>query len=261
MLSPRLAAPGWSFEHRPSAAWRAWAPATLAFLMPWRAWHQLRLELIVRPDRLVAYALALAAAAHLAHAATSAVLAWQTLLWFNALIGAPAPSTDALVEHAAKAALWPYGTLDLHTVGLGLFEGYTPPGLDRAGLLVMLVAPPLVCLVLPATMRRAKVRPAHVLRAWVGTLPIAMAAVLLSLVLFAIDQDHRLFGAQRSLAWPSLLGSIALLAAWWWIIRRYLRLREARRVWIALATITTLATVTTVVLIDPFALFWLGLPF
>jgi hypothetical protein len=138
---------------------------------------------------------------------------------------------------------------------------------DGGTLLIALAAMPLLFLLLPATLRRARVRRAHVLRIWIYSL---VCPALLGATYLAVYVSAAAFGAHgfaraidpwRWIPWRAAQQSIDLMVLrallprlflvaiflawvvpWWWIAGdRYLKLERPGAIAVLLGTIVALA--------------------
>jgi hypothetical protein len=138
---------------------------------------------------------------------------------------------------------------------------------DGGTLLIALVAMPLLFLLLPATLRRARVRPAHVVRIWIYSLALPAllgATYLVAYVGASASGAHgfaRAIDPWRWIPWPvaqqsinmHVLGAVfprlflvaiflAWVIPWWWIAcARYLRLERPGTIAVLLGVIVALA--------------------
>jgi len=253
--------PGWSFEHARgirsllSTLWVAWRPR--------RIWRLLRMDHPIRPARLLALALLLLLASHAVVATDGFVRAWMDgslgpqqgtiMLGPGGAVTRAPPPTVTLEQRATYAgwvALEPYRTHHLRFGGVvyattparvSPFAWFTP-------LLLLFMA--LGFLTLPASLRRAKVRPAHIARILVYSLTLVP---LTWAMWWIVRPDIQDWGGWYALAELSMLrppGAVAILVAtllatfWYWRVacREYLRLSHATGVAAALTIIGLLAS-------------------
>ncbi len=234
---------------------RSWGPAFFAFLRPWKAWRELRLEHEVRAIRLLTFALALAFATHalLAAAAVARQARFERMIAQN--LGPWEISWTTAIGRSWRNLLFPYADLDLTWLRLGATGGAIPPGSSTIAGVVAIVTPALMCFVLVETMSRARVRPGHVLRGLIGTLP--GVALIVTIVVGGAAAFADLWGWQ-DIAWYAAPGvAIWTISAWYFIYSRYLRLDHAWLVWVVNSCIAVLAALTVLSLIDPYWLGWL----
>ena len=199
-------------------------------LLPRRFYHALRMTDGIRPGRLLLYLACIAAMLYAALSVTAGVLAYRDLQGWN-FIGLPPPRARDVVVHAM---LQPLSGSSRTTAPRELLEDVSTPIACVVATATYAALLPIGMLVLPVTMRRARVLPQHLLRigaynaSW---LPVAAAAGILLIV-----------GEIYVLAWASWIAAVSTLsilivltAAWYLALRHYLRLPTAPAV--ATATI------------------------
>lgn len=231
-------------------------------LTVWRAlrprafWRWVRMEHTIVPRRLVAGVAAGALLTYLGSAA-ALLLLFVVSAWVKRMVGtvwwSPMPSE---IE-ALRMALWPIGG-DLYS---GWYFG-RPPRVLTWGVvsMVAVVGMPAVFLVLPDTLRQARVRKTHLVRialySLIGLPVVAAAGTAAHLV---ITMLRLAAGATRFdggvLAWLdraimghgrlSVLAFVCVWLAVWWVraARLYLRLPQPRLAVAAVLAVATLAAV------------------
>ena len=103
--------------------------------------------------------------------------------------------------------------------------------------LMFFIMLPLAFLVLPISMRRAKVRWAHVGRIAAYSIGVPALLVIASLIVFTVYGLH----------WPNLflLAAPIWLLGWWWrAIRRYLVMEHSWAIWLSITAIALLVAAT-----------------
>lgn len=245
------------------AAWRTWWWA----LLPWRFWKRVRLEHRIYPWHILAWPLILMTPLKLIAAAALCfgfAIAFQT----RPLGAVPPPGLnyiylEAFIEPIAHVRLGGGGAL----IGVALFddlEDIIPPfGLP---VLAGMLACPLALLVLPHTRAMARVRAAHVTRAWAYSL----APLVFLGIAHAVDRvitGMRLagLGSMPPFGGPGLInhyefnathGFITFVSlAWigvWWLCALKLGFRMNRALWplVSMGVIALLAALIGAV-IDP----------
>jgi hypothetical protein len=265
LLSRRLQRPPWCVEYSSRSAFhRAIANTLLRSLWPPRFWSALKLWHEPRWRRLLVYLGLLLIAGYVVFASGHGFLAWKQRNWIAARGGTALPSTMAVL---AQAMATPLSDQSLGMIsftgpaGTGwtlppqpfpspwsLFALY--PGLDGYGLPAAMTATmfailPLSFVALPISMRRAKVRWAHVGRITLYALgPIILTLIALLIALVFMD---------RVLPCVIMPGIAIWLLLWWWMaVARYLRMEHAWAVFGSIAVIAGLCTW----LVHDFILFW-----
>ncbi|MEK6702640.1 MAG: hypothetical protein AABZ53_10275 [Planctomycetota bacterium] len=252
--------PAWSFEHAKGSInalagslIRSW----IRVLFPGHLWSRLTLGLKTVPTRLFQLAGLGLLLSHLAASLFTAFLILADHLYYRdwPLPAPPGRITSINVRGSgrAQAALlhdwlsWAFPYANVTRVGRGTFD--VPLGAVEI-LLAFAVLIPLSFFLLPTTMRRAKVRPAHIFRIaayWSLCVPLLgliaptlrHAQVIASLEWYRVTvspgthHDHwtRVASAFLSRHFASISLVLILLFAWWFwstAAKRYLRLPWAR---------------------------------
>lgn len=232
VFNPARITPAWSFEHTRVHRVRRLFSTLIRTFRPTRLFNELRLEVPVVTWRLVIVLVVLALGFHVAMTVIGAALDALRLWPYLGQARNRVQGLNLLQEAALNRLVWPYtdgGVVDTvsHWVALPI--------------LWALLAP-LPYLVLQDTMRSARVRPAHLLRAGVyGLVPPLALGGAISMVLAWFMQAYRV-GSGSALPWqvmyqlqiyrwvPAVLLG-AMVAWWWWVVARvYLRLPTPKRV-------------------------------
>lgn len=254
LLNPVYAVQHRFFEH----ARRGLAGSLL--LTVWRAlrprafWRWVRMEHAIVPRRLVAGVAAGMLLTYLGSAAALLLLSAMSV-WVNRMVGtvwwSPVPSE---VE-TLKMALWPVGG-DWYS---GWYLGKTAKVLSWGAVsMVAVVGMPVVFLVLPDTLRQARVRKIHLVRialySLIGLPILAAAGTAAHLVITMIRlaagatrfDDGVLAWIDQAIMGHGRLSILVLVCAWlavWWerAARRYLRLPQPRLAVAAVLAVAALA--------------------
>ena len=233
VLGPVTAGLEWCVEFatakaRVRAVLKTWRRA----LRPGRFFGSIQMIFRLAPRRLLLFFACMLVAAHLPVAATQTWLAQRE--WRQGARFAIQPPAFALV--AARTVFLPWSSEatwgPLGRTGVrcdsprDLNEQIAVPLAWLAGAIAVIAAPPALLLMLPISMRLARVRPRHLLRvgaynaSWIPIVAliemigaVGIVAQYPVLVTFAV--------LARVVIWPMLL------AAWCLALRRYLHLREA----------------------------------
>ncbi|HZW09090.1 MAG TPA: hypothetical protein VFF69_04225 [Phycisphaerales bacterium] len=254
VLSSGQRLPRWSFEHAPDRRlFRAFFATLLRALAPPRLWGALRMEMEIVPGRLrLLVMLGNAVFKVMGLAVLGGTLA---MTWRLSPNGWRSPSG---VE-AVLLVLWPYGEY-----GTAYWGGYLVSAWVVIVALAVLLTP-LTFYLLPVSMRRARVRRAHIARVQAYVLALLVPAIgVWSLLHTAVTA---LFEFSPYIVWELGLGELPigptaacavgvwLLWAWHSAVKRYLRLPHALAVALAMLAIAWLAASVPVVLTYGHALF------
>lgn len=254
VLSPRLSAPAWSFEHGGGGAFtrlrRAWARA----LNPARLWSELRVSHPIRIDRLVVFCLLVLLGVQVV------TVAFCSFGW--GIVGARG------ISRTPWSGLADFESLAMMRFGFFVALPYVPkiifgaaPGLTFATSSFWLVMLPVLFvpagfLVLRSSFRTCRVRSVHLLRGLVYSmvpLPIIVAFPLGANVLFTHLYTAR-WGWRPNVGqeWYWLhhagwvLQAVWLAVAWWFFSRRYLKI--AHPIWVVSAMLVMAWLATLAVL-------------
>ncbi|GJM18425.1 MAG: hypothetical protein DHS20C14_06380 [Phycisphaeraceae bacterium] len=161
---------------------------------------------------------------------------------------------------AASAAVHPVATTWRFT------SPWTRVEWQRRGVIVVFALAmhttwPVMMLILPVTRRRARVRLAHVARAWITGFIAALPAWVIAMGLAHVDQRWSRFMFPSWYREPGvLLWILVPFIAWWWwcVVRVGWRVEQAGRVFWALCLCSVVAAVVSVLAIDldVFATLW-----
>ncbi len=256
ILSSKRRLPRWSFEHAPRTRRLPTFLATLArAAIPPRLWRHLRIEMEIVPSRLRVFTLLSIILFKLAGMATLGA-ALAVTLYLQPRRGWYTPTT---VERVLPI-LWPY-----RGYGPMYWRGDFISGWIVISFLTFLLVP-LAFFLLPVSLRRAKVRRAHIMRIQA----YALALIVPILGLWSLTQtavvllDH----ADSSLVWKFDLDDLPfgpitacfttawLLWAWHAAVKHYLRLPHALPVALAMLTIAALTAATAAALLYGHTLFY-----
>ena len=270
VLNPRLTYPSWSFEHATGLLPLRLVVTIARANWPWTFWKRIRMEHPIRAGRLAVLAVVLLLGTHAMVAATTAYHAYEAMSAVRVRqltpgLGLPGPmagsamSTDQVRSHALRAGAWPYATTrtTIRQPGGGWMGWATAPIVPpRAWLGTALISViPLAYLLLGQTMRRARVRRAHLVRIWLYSLVVVPWSVAAWIVLrppvLSLSDMLELLSIGVS-GWSPALHAATLAAGglfWWCATSRYLRLPHAGSVAGVLSLLVGLAGLTGLVLV------------
>ncbi len=235
VLHPTRSMPRWAIEHPMGFVVSRAASCFVRALWPWTFWKKIRIEQPIKLRALVWFAVAMLAGMHLVVGSMAAVRTYVDIgRWLNRLGTITLPPPPQRVFDALPSLVWPYSN------PLSWSWGYEDLGTITLTILAVLVAMPMGFLVLGRTMAKAKVRWVHLVRAFVLTMPIGIVGIVIawSMVLF----ERALLQREYYSVFAAMAGTILVhAAAWWVIVRRYLRLERAVGVSIAMTLIAWLA--------------------
>lgn len=252
VLRGSLRFPGWSFEHaRRGRLLATYFPTLLRAVRPARLWAGIRLETRANHGRLLLFV------------AISCIL---LRLAGIICIGIPAAAAFyAVGPRWGRAVDWRYAALDLawpYGGGWWWFGSVFAAWVAMGLLTVLLV--PLAYAALPISLRRARVRPSHLLRVQLYTLALLPVLIgswpVIARLATLLDAVAPSLTVRLGLGWSNEetlklgLASIAWTAGLtWWLwraaARDYLRLDRPGAVALATTTIATLAAATLVALV------------
>lgn len=222
VFRPERLTPRWSFEHARAGPMRSWLATAARTLRPARFWTRMRVESPVRTGRLVVLALGVVLATHVVIA-----LLWGSIGYAQSRAGYPAGWLGIIAE--------PWDSALSLTI-----NPYTPRGRFVPAPLTILpfvaavwglgAALPFACL--GPSLRRARVKRVHVLRAWAYFVPTVAVLVLGSAVYWTAHAHILARGLWRWWMWNTtiwmvvLAGPLVLWYWWWWrsFVGTYLRL-------------------------------------
>jgi hypothetical protein len=240
IFTQRLLGPRWSFEHGPRISHQRWLGTSSRALTPWRLWSGLQLFHDIRAARLFIFAASWLVLMHLGSigAAVFSPPAWG-------------PPRALLSPETLDLVVWPYGG----SIGYGSVsvDMVLEPLAIWTFTQVLLL--PVAMLVLGDSLRKCRVRRAHLLRgaclsvAW-GVAGFAfLVCVTLGVSAFVRYSPFVSSTLRDTLATILLIALFPLLQLLWWrsFITRYLRLPHAFAVAFLMALIAALAAATLVV--------------
>jgi hypothetical protein len=228
---------GWLYEHARGTGLgpRAWARAAATLwraLQPWRFWAMVSIELPVAPWRAAAWLVLVMLAAHMFNGLVSSACTWH--VWLSPAWGRGNQGLSTLLS------AWTEPFAEVQYTGFAVFARWHVqywPKAVWAGMVAM-SSYPLTLLLLTHTRATARVRPAHIVRAWVYSASW-MVPVYACLGLFELERwltGGRGITGSGSVVWwlvfrPNLVSVSAVLAwvniAWYFAITRGLRLPRA----------------------------------
>lgn len=268
VMRPELQVPGWFVEF---ASWRR-IPRTsimtgLMSAMPWIFWRRVRMEHPIRWGRLACavgvVVFGLIILAHLSSRERSPIVTGLMDLVLDQFDGQTfmgitfEPSFGVRLNTRALHQLWPYGMPNITQI------------FSAADAVVMMsaVLMPAMFLLLPATLRRCRVRSAHLIRIMLYASPWIMlfATSLISVLApalnalnwklsgsFSIDLDWIVTMLEDRLAIAVIPAcGVWLLIAWGFACARYLRLPRPWGVAASLAAISIMASMLIVIMVWP----------
>jgi hypothetical protein len=259
VLHPLHTVPSWFFEHAGARRARAFLATLLRSLAPWSLWRQIQLHFGIRTTRLLLVAVAALFLSHVVVSASSfqmvhrlTKLSGSTNLYgFAPLLppGLPDP------VYAAAYLAWPYATFG--NFG-GAAAGDSPWIVLAVGCFLMT---PAAFLLLPFTLRRCRVRGAHLFRVAAYSLAGLPLLVLVAGVLQLFTppwQWVRGFSADRVVvALFGYFGALPLMSLgwlmifWWFAATRYLRIPHAAAVVATMLAVAFLFSAVTVAFLHP----------
>jgi len=257
ILHPTRSVPRWSIEHGPKFRIRAAISTYFRSLWPWTFWKAIRIEQPIRTKRLVVYTLLIALAVHLCFAGALialearnqyAWLAWTTP--FNQ-IDFVAYATSVLTE-VWPALIWPYNTA--YFGNLSTLRVYQHPLIWCIPLLALSV--PCCFLLLPQSMRKARIRKAHLVRGCVYTLSLLSLAAFVYAVVFQFNPLWYRFHADPSTFVVVAITICYSILMWTAIIKDYLRLPHGLGVSLAIHAVAILLSALVLLAIFGHHLFW-----
>lgn len=264
LLNHKLRAASWLFEHV-RGVWstiRASLRNGVSSLRGGRWWRRVRMEHAVRPWRLVAHWLVWMMVAEIGLGAVAAAggAFWQygNALTYSRWTMTPfvwtSAFSDAMVNEAWRGFVWPWRGNEYENLDLTDFAViHTLAGVGMGAALCLL----------PVTMMRMRVRPAHLLRGVGHAAPVVAVGIIAWLAGDLVLSVNRSGGPnQLGMFGPPddrLILSLAVwcvMGLWWWrFVREYLRLPRAG--WVAVL-LFIVALLGAIVLCRPaqFGLAW-----
>ncbi len=251
VLNPRMTTPEWSFEHAQKRLVRSYLRTLFETFRPWRLFARLRMEHPIHFGRIFAL---LAVCLLALHIGVAAICASRHYGFYGGLQMAGGSAYSTLTD-VGLVALWPYSSDRL--VWLTRNSSSGPGPLVVAP---MLAFTPVAFLLLPGTLRRMRVRRAHIAR--VGHYSLAAPCLIWSALAVSWAVHHAVNWHNRmttgvGVQWlPSdeavfratLAGNLLLLLwapfFWWRACKQYLKLPHPLIVAIMLSIVSFLTTIT-----------------
>ncbi len=253
LLNPALAAPAWLFDTNTSRFWGPLAQTLVRSLWPPKIATALRIEQEFSLQRSLVLFAVCALAMHATAMACGTVLAvreehsWGPSGSYSFVESVASVDLDdlrmpqgALVRHM----IWPYSHIfdwdvyyTLPTPAFGMLSG------------VWLVSMPIAFLPLTTSLRFARVRPVHIVRLAAYCAPSLALLMVTTMVYLSIGSDAHYYmfrtwvpwwnGAPFTMVWAGL--TAGLFWFWWrWGIGRYMRMRHAGGVTLAVLSMAFL---------------------
>jgi hypothetical protein len=247
VLNPMLTVAAWHFEHAMRRHGRAWLRTLVRTAWPRLLWTQLRMEHPIRWLRLVLGACGMVLLTFVVTAAARVAMVWAVDAFFA---GAIMRGLDLSV---VLSAAWPYSAWDR-------WSGATLPIAPWPLHAVLTwAALPWTFLLLPDTLRTARVRSDHLWRIWAYS--AAGASVVLSAVSIGV-QALRAF--EMAAPDPAMVGGPVVFTAlvlwlwlfWWRAGALYLRIDQPALVALVMTFLAALAGAVVTALIPGLGTLW-----
>lgn len=257
ILHPTRSVPRWSIEHGPKFRIRAAISTFFRSLWPWTFWKAVRIEQPIRPKRLVVYTLLIAVAVHLCFAGagigTVARTQYQWMTWTtpNSQIDLYAYARSVL-EQVWPVLIWPYSSM--------YYGAFSPVRFSHHpvlwGVPIVLAFIPFCFLLLPQSMRKARIRKAHLVRGCVYTISVLPLAALAYAVIFQFTPLwYRIHF--EPMTFPVIGITICYsIVMWTAIIKDYLRLPHGLGVSLAIHAVAILLSALVLLAVFGHRLFW-----
>ncbi len=192
LLNPCLKTPEWSYEHGHRRPWRCLVRTSLKTLRPDRLWRDLKMTHPIRGRRLILLSFLGMILVH-----TSLSLVSLALMAARQLMVIPTwRRTAADFARLALETFWPYNERWAEFILPSRpWTGSVPVVMSARTLLVWgwWIVMPFAYLLLPATLRRCRVRREHLVRIGAYSLVFASAGVLLAGAAPSVVQDPFMF--------------------------------------------------------------------
>lgn len=252
----------WLFEHARRLLWLRFIGTALRSLFPWRFWKQVRLEHRLVGRRLAWYGalvavLFYAVAVGMLWAApdVSSMLTTPASMWSIPYFSYRLTFWQLIMPFGWEGAFWDWGMMS---------SAYTSCAIG------MTLATPLLFPIVRFSLRQSKVRPMHIVRGGVysltGSAVIAVVGWILGFAAQVLEANAWNMPGLRSIwevvYWwqdrePVVWFWMAwLLLSWWMFCRRYLKLRHAFFVALALLVIAGMLPVVVLVVGFGIDLYW-----
>jgi hypothetical protein len=268
VLSERYRNEARLFENADLNLARSFRITLLRSLAPWRLWRWIRMENPIKRWRLVLFTALAVPIVHAAAGLTPLVTALLGVLppryWGSGWVWMPRDTPLAALRFAA----WPFTDNSVRDAWSPVWSTVHPLALAA---LLTFVLMPLSFLLLPVSLRRAKVRRAHLVRIAVYALPLwillcDLPVLSMACIEIAGEASTELgWRWDRSAAldfiatnrWRYLLAAtVLLLALWWWqAAKHYLKLPHTLLVALLMAALSA-ALATVAILLTPGAAAW-----
>lgn len=253
VLNPSLAVPAWSFEHARGRLLRRLVATSWRAGAPWLLWKRLRMEDPISLRRLLYLALVWLALAHLAIGLEHAMANYQA-----ALSSGSATSGVQAATMAAPSLLWPYTGQVWYGAGWRVWPAQPPVRITSVLLmLALLLLIPLTLLLLPDSLRRAKVRRRHIVRGSAYALAVVPVIAALWAVTSLLGRLDVRIWVWSSWQYVSMFGGLIVLLGfawqwlhWWMFARRYLRLPHGAAVAAMMIVLPAMFLLTVAAVLD-----------
>lgn len=273
-LNPARRIPAWSFEHAHRRLPLALISTALRTLIPGRFWSAMRMEFPFVPARLAALCLGGCLMPYIGFAIGYAI--WE--IGLSVVTGYGGPFAWLRNSDSVFFVAWPRSLLGSVTPGELIYYQWRHMPLVTWWILLAAILMPLLFLLLPQTLRTARVRPRHRIRIWLYGLPSLLAIICVPLVVSdaldgiqllrwrttyfsgsAIDWDSlQQFMWENSGTAEALLGCLWLLLWWSLACSRYLRLPRAWWIAIALLAISLMLAATPFIFFPAIGVPWMS---
>ncbi len=268
VLNPMLTVPRWSFEHAKSRSLRAGARSVLMSLRPRRLWRSLQLQHPVQSRRLWILLVVACLGIHLTSVAGASLAAARNMSRARGMFALSPTSLPSNGDWLDVAGFWTrIVVVPYYNPSIGLYAKYGGASqfaingwlwMTWAWMLLM----PISLLLLPDTLRSARIQRRHLLRT--GAYCTCAAAIVtcgaLAFRIWTIDHAQSVYTRRTRWGGLSLIDSISmdlmrcdwlvivvggamLCVCWWFAIGSYLRLSNRFGVVVILMLLSLLAAV------------------
>jgi hypothetical protein len=270
VIGARAPRPGWCVEYARQWWGMPWRSVRTFFvaLWPWGFWNSLKMTHDVQWGRIAAYLVLLVVPLYLFVCVAHGVAAWATWCEYSRIGCTNMPSPASVI---AQSVILPYSSSSPGAVTVpgrrGRFTVMFPSpsqqhrvdwfDLEAATMLLPFLGVAVLCpagfLALPVSRRRAKVRYAHIHRVTLYSMTFLLAPIAGLYTHSVLELAGDFSRVARWLVYAvsaATLGFPVLLVAWWSCATgRYLKIRHAWGVGLAVVAMASLATMLTIVLI------------